>query len=500
MYLRMIPDDIELLRDYALHHSEHAFETLVARYINLVYSAAVRQARDPHLANEITQAVFIILARKAGSLDSKTILPSWLYRTAVFTAADAVKMQRRRAQREQEAFMQSTLNEPGNETWQQIAPLLDSAIAGLSEKDRHVVVLRFFENKSLGEIGSALGTSEDAAKMRLGRALEKLRKFFGRRNVTLTTAAVAGAVTAHSVQAAPVTLAKAVTAVAISKGSIASASTLTLVKATMKLMTWLKIKMAVAIGAAAVLTAGTAIVATRVAAQTGSPSSTIDDSAWDRTDSRALATLPPAFILRPTHFSDGGGGMVRAGDKILGRSIPFNALVALAYGADKSKMISPADAPSGRFDVLVTDPNVSAGDLQAEIKRQLGYAAHFEQRDIDVLRMELKPAGALGLRPNQNITGGGSSSSSTKGGIRKQTIQISAASIPTIIKNLQVHFDKPIVDYTGLTGTYDFILQAQSPVGESDSDAIAQAMFTQVGLKLTPAREPVQMLVVGKVE
>jgi uncharacterized protein (TIGR03435 family) len=496
----MMPDDIQLLRDYALHQSEQAFETLVARYINLVYSTAVRQVGDPHLAQEVVQAVFIILARKAGSLGPKTVLPSWLYRTAVFAAADAIKTKRRREQREQEAFMQSISNEPGHDSWQRIAPLLDNAIGGLSEKDRHAVVLRFFENKSLGEIGTALGSSEDAAKMRLSRALEKLRKFFGKRGVTLTAAAIATAVSAHSLQAAPVTLAKTITTVAISKGSIASASTLTLVNATMKLMTWLKIKMAIAIGAAAVLTAGTAIVATRVVAQTDNHSSTIDDSVWDRTDSRVLATLPPAFVLRPTHFSDGGGGMVKAGSKILGRSITFDGLMALAYGADISEMISPADKPSGRYDVLVTDPAVSPDRLQAEIKRQFGYVAHFEQRDSDILRLELKQTGAIGLRPSQGgLNGSGSSSSSSSnGGTRKRTIKMFGASVPMIIKNLQAHFDKPIVDNTGLAGTYDLTLQVETPAGESDSDTIAQALLKQVGLKLTPDRETVQMLVVEK--
>src|SRR6202142_1191865 len=109
-------DDLTLLREYARGNSEEAFAALVTRHVNLVYSVALRQVRDPQLAEEITQAVFIILARKADSLGPKTILSGWLCRTARYASANALTIQRRRQRREQEAHMQTILNEPESET------------------------------------------------------------------------------------------------------------------------------------------------------------------------------------------------------------------------------------------------------------------------------------------------------------------------------------------------------------------------------------------------
>src|SRR3989441_9384766 len=255
----MTIDDMQLVQQYARCKSEEAFAVLVARHVNLVYSVAFRQVRDAHLAEEITQTVFIILARKAGSLSSRTVISGWLCQTARFASAKALTMRRRRQEREQEAYMQSIVNESESDAWMQIAPLLDTAMAHLGEKDHNAVVLRFFEGHNFKAVSAALGTTEAGAKMRVNRALEKLRKFFTKRGLTFSAAVIAGAISAHSVQAAPIGLATSVTLAAV-KGTTVATSTLTLIETTLKLMAWTKLKTAVVVGAMAIMAAGTVTV------------------------------------------------------------------------------------------------------------------------------------------------------------------------------------------------------------------------------------------------
>jgi RNA polymerase sigma factor (sigma-70 family) len=250
--------DRELLRQYVDRDCNEAFAALLTRHANMVYSVALRKSGSPQAAEEITQAVFIILARKARRLSEKTVLSGWLYHTARLTAMNFLRTEMRRSRREQEAYMQSLADEPEPEVWRRITPLLDDAMARLGGKDRDAIVLRFFEGKSFQEIASAAGASENAAKKRVHHALEKLRRYFAQHGVESSASAVAGAIASHSVNAAPVALVKAITAAAMVKGAVASASTLALVKATLNSLLWAKMKFAAGLGAG-VLAVGAAV-------------------------------------------------------------------------------------------------------------------------------------------------------------------------------------------------------------------------------------------------
>jgi RNA polymerase sigma factor (sigma-70 family) len=253
-------DDAELLNLFAMGESEEAFGTLVRRHVSLVHSVALRHTNNPDQAQEITQAVFIILAQKARALGSKTILPGWLYNTARLTAANFRRMEARRMAREQEAFMRSNFDEGSwEEAWPELRPLLDEAMANLSVKERDALVLRYFGNKTLQETGSALGIENRAAQKRVARGLERLRIAFRKRGVVSTATVIAAVLSTYSVQAAPAALAATITRAAV-EGTAVTGTTLTLFKGTLKLMAWTKLKTATIAGVVILLATGTAVI------------------------------------------------------------------------------------------------------------------------------------------------------------------------------------------------------------------------------------------------
>jgi RNA polymerase sigma factor (sigma-70 family) len=242
-------NDLDLLRQFARENSQHAFAEIVRRHVNLVYSAALRQVRSPQLAEEIAQSVFADLARDAGKLNSETVLTAWLYSVTRRTAIDVIRKESRRQLREQIAVEMNNMNATAND-WMQVEPLLDDAMAALDETDRAAILLRYFENKNLREVGESLKISDDAAQKRVSRAVEKLREFFSKRKITIGASGLAVLISANAVQSAPIGL-----VLTITNASLAAAgTTLTF----MRIATATKLKLA--LGAIVVAGAITAFV------------------------------------------------------------------------------------------------------------------------------------------------------------------------------------------------------------------------------------------------
>jgi len=214
----MSDTDLELLARYGRRHDEDAFAEIVRRHLNLVYSAALRQVRSPQLAEEVAQSAFTDLAHNAARLKRDTILTAWLYQVTRRTAIDVVRRESRRQLREQIATEMNAMNATTDD-WTQIEPLLDDAMAALDQTDRAAVLLRFFENKSLREVGERLGASEDAARKRISRAVERLREFFVKRGVTVGASGLVAVISANAVQAAPAGLASILTTASLAAGT-----------------------------------------------------------------------------------------------------------------------------------------------------------------------------------------------------------------------------------------------------------------------------------------
>jgi RNA polymerase sigma factor (sigma-70 family) len=201
-------EDADLLRRYADDRSEAAFVEFVRRHLNLVYRSALRQVHgDAHRAQDVTQMVFTAAARQASSLSRHPRLLGWLFTTTRFVSSATLRAERRRRTRETEALaMQTILSDPSPENWNEVRPVIDDAMQELNGADREAVLLHFFEGRPFAEVGARLSLKEDAARMRVSRAVEKLRNALTCRGIASSAAALAVMLAAESAVAAPATL------------------------------------------------------------------------------------------------------------------------------------------------------------------------------------------------------------------------------------------------------------------------------------------------------
>ena len=228
--------DAQLLRECSHQGSEAAFGEIVARYTDLVYSTVLRQVGSATLAEEVAQSVFTDLARKAPSLARKLgengTIVGWLYRSSRYAVSKHLRAEHRRHNRESQAMQNFDPSSASSPDWERVRPVLDEALADLSEEDRQAMLLRFFQNQGFQAVGAALGISDDAAQKRVGRALEKLRARLARQGITTTASMLSAVLPANAIQTAPAGLAAKLAGASLAGAAAKTGTTLTIMTLT----------------------------------------------------------------------------------------------------------------------------------------------------------------------------------------------------------------------------------------------------------------------------
>jgi len=350
-------NDHTLLNEYIKGNSDTAFKQLTDRYTDLVYSIALQQTADPHLAEDITQTVFIILAKKAHKLKKTTVLSGWLYRTVRFAAANALRVEKRRKAHEQEASKLTEQYEykPDDPKWTEILPLLGTVMNRLRKADRHAILLRFYEKKKLREVGSALGISEEAAEKRVSRALQKLRKLLVKRGVAYPCALLGMVLGENAIHAAPAGLASSCHTASMTflKGNLTALTEFEhvnlIAKGVMKMMMWKKITILTAFAAVTLLIGAAGIAGIEHLAENPS---TIAVKTETEKDPASSADTGKVILDKKSYwrcFTVRGSDLVRKNSGNLAHLQEFSESRLKIVKAGKKKIRVLDEIPQGRY-------------------------------------------------------------------------------------------------------------------------------------------------------
>ena len=366
--------DIDLLRRYARSGDQSAFAEVVRRRVDLVYSAAARRVGDRHLAEDVTQAVFLILSRKAGSIGLHTPLAGWLLRTVRYAAANAVKIEarRRRHERKAGASMNNGLcsaNPSEVLIWQEIAPQLDDAVLKLPSADRDAILMRYFEGRNTRELAGAFGVSEDAAKQRVSRAIERLRKRLCGSDIAIPSAAFTALISELAVRSAPAAVTTGV--IGIGGAGVAASAGSVIAKGALAMMTWTKVKACAA--------------ALAVAAMLGTGGTMLMNQAVAQAPPKESKPAPPARRPTPAQpaAADPARGTVASAPPVVVKTVPEAGALDVDPKLTEIKVTFSKDMKDGNWAFAQTSPNT--------FPKTIGKPRYLEDQRTCVLTVQLEP-------------------------------------------------------------------------------------------------------------
>jgi uncharacterized protein (TIGR03435 family) len=515
------PSDGELIEAFVRENSESAFRSLVERHARWIFAAAFRQLRDRQLAEDAAQAVFIILLQKAHAMPSNAKLSSWLFSALQFTVKNLRRAQRRRQFHEFRATAQALdpVSNPAA-TRNDMADRLDVAVAALPSPDRATILLRFYQNLPFDQIARALGISEAAARKRTHRAVHALRRKLGA-DATPDSISLAAA---YGLNHSPVALTHTITigSLAAKAGAAIPATILTATKGTAYFMIATKIKIAAAIVIICFLAVPGTIVAIHYAPSFFADSSQSDSVAanpasappvkpietqtagesWEveHISSDMVGRLAPEIRILPTKFPHSSNtniaGIAPGIDKFVGIRVLVGDIAAIAYKSHPQRIIFVDGEPQDRYDFISTLSKGTSEALQAELKNKLGFVAHRETREMDVMLLKVQNPNAKGLKPP---TGGENFNSQQDNS--NASISWSNEALSRAPELLEGFCKMPVIDETGLTQHFSIDVKWKE-LGERDPEhnALKKALLERLGLELVPGRAPVEMLLVEKVD